>query len=277
MEPSLLSSVTQKPRAATNPNYDDSVAFNTFAQTRVFDTTVEPPALVSFDLPLRNKLAEKNMKLVPFVIDKFYGKVPDMQVVRNDLLQEGYIGLIESLPKFEPDMGYKFSTYATYWIKQQISKFLLRNKTAPGIPSHVRIIYNKLLKEAKSMDIKLKDLVDDEAAMENFGVSVKMTDNVKASMNTRSVVSINDSPGGNVMSSGGRPMSYEDILESEDDSVETVRDNKQLITAVAKALKCLTLRERNILLLRYNVITKPEPNPKTLMGGVSHGLELKVA
>jgi DNA-directed RNA polymerase sigma subunit (sigma70/sigma32) len=56
-------------------------------------------------------------------------------------------------------MGFKFSTYATYWIKQAISSFLVANKGAPSTPSHVRIAYNKLLKEAKKNDIGLKELV----------------------------------------------------------------------------------------------------------------------
>lgn len=249
-------------RASVNPNYDDSALFQEFSKTRVKD---EEGNILGFDVKLRNKLAEKNMRLVPFVIDKFYGKVPELQLVRPDLMQEGYIGLLESLPKFEPDMGFKFSTYATYWIKQQIGKFLLRNKTAPGIPSHVRIIYNKLLKESKKLEVNLKDLIENEAAMESFGVSVKMTDNVKASMNTRLVVSIHEPTKGKGMGSAGeKTFTLEDLLEAEGDTVEDTHDKQRLISAVARALGTLSYRERSILLLRYNVIEPSDVQAKDL-------------
>lgn len=265
-----MNTITNK--AQTNPMFEDDAAYMAYANSRVF--AEDGKTLVSSDEKLRNKLIERNLKLVPFVIDKEYGNLAELPGIKEDLIQEGNIGLIESLAKFEPSMGFKFSTYSYFWIRQQINKFLLNNKAAPHIPCHVRIAYNKLLKEAKKNNITLKELLEDKTAVELLGITDKMKVCVKASMDTRVVVSLNDpinkhglsgnrkstdgvSKGNFPMVSKSTPQGtteYGDVLESDIEPLDNTMDKLCVLNAVKNALVSLTKRERNILLLRYNII-----------------------
>jgi RNA polymerase sigma factor (sigma-70 family) len=241
----------------TNPAFEDNTIYYDFAKTRVFG---EEDEIISFDEKLRNKITNKNERLVSFVIDKFYSKVPDLHLIREDLVQEGYMGLMEAIPRFEPDMGFKFSTYATYWIKQAISSFLVANKGAPSTPSHVRIAYNKLLKEAKKNDIGLKELVAafSDSGHEELGISSKMVNNVKASMNTRYIVYL-DQPMKSSKGEPGETKTLGDTLESREPLPEVTMDKQRLICAVKESLMALNERQRLILLLRYNLIDSIPP------------------
>lgn len=233
-------------------NYNEDL-FQVFAQTRVKN---EEGEVISFDPKLRNKITDENKKLVTFVIDKFYGKIPNIQDVREDLNQEGLLGLMEAIPRFEPDMGFRFATYAIYWIKQAISSFLILNKGAPTTPSHVRIAYSNMLKAAKEKNVSLKDLVaafsDTGFANEEIVLTPKMVKNVAASMNTKYIDSLD------------QPLSYSedgtdtlgDTIEAPGIQADTSIDNQRLVAAVKKSLMKLNNRQRLILLLRFNLISE---------------------
>lgn len=242
---------TQQPSTArkTNAAYDQDEMFKEFAASRVKD---EEGNVISFDVKKRNALVEKNLKLVPFVVDKFYGRVPELKLVRNDVIQEGNIGLMEALPRFEPDMGFRFSTYGTYWIRQAISNYLLANKSSLTTPIHVRLAYNKLLKEAKQNEVSLKDLVASckQDGREDLGISQKMGNNIMASMNARYVLSLSQP----VSATGDQTIG--DGIEDTAPNPEDVFDKQRLIEATKQSLLRLNRRQQLILLLRYNLISE---------------------
>lgn len=233
-------------------NYNEDL-FQTFAQTRVKN---EEGEVVSFDAKLRNKITDENKKLVTFVIDKFYGKIPNIQEVREDLNQEGLLGLMEAIPRFEPDMGFRFATYAIYWIKQAISSFLIVNKGAPTTPSHVRMAYSKLLRAAKEKNVSLKDLVatfsDTGFSNDEVVLTPKMVKNVGASMNTKYIDSL-DQP---LSNSEDGTETLADTLEAPGIPADTKIDNQRLLAAVKQSLMKLNQRQRLILLLRFNLISE---------------------
>lgn len=86
----------------------------------------------SGDLEARNRLAEMNLRLAVNIAKRYTGRGLSME----DLVQEGNIGLIRATESFDPDMGFRFSTYATWWIRQNIQRALF-NSGAIRIPVHV--------------------------------------------------------------------------------------------------------------------------------------------
>ena len=76
-------------------------------------------------------------------------------VLFNDLVQEGYFGLIEASSRFDPNRGFKFCTYATWWIRQRISKAVADNSRAIRLPVHVHSAVNNMQRVKKNMESEL--------------------------------------------------------------------------------------------------------------------------
>jgi RNA polymerase sigma factor (sigma-70 family) len=226
--------------------------YKQFASSRVFEEIKEENKKIikSFDINLRNKLVQMNLKLVPYVVDKFFNKLPEISSIREDLINEGNIGLIESIPKFEPDMGFKFSTYGIYYIKQKIYNFLDDNSKTPTIPTHIKTKMSKILEQNPKMSIE--DFSNNEELMkENFHLTDKMFQTVKFSFEKKSSISIeeifdqkNDNPHNkikNLLSLNGEEKLQQAIFRDE------------ILKIVKKSVNELDPRLKNILLLRYNI------------------------
>lgn len=244
--------------------------YEQFANSRVRD---EEGTVVSYDIEMRNELAERNLKLIPFVIERFFRKVPQLATIREDLMQEGYLGLLDALPKFEPDMGFKFSTYSTYWIRQQIGHTLL-NMTNGGahIPTSIKVLLIKLQKEAKKMNLSFDDYLlgkeafDLVASLPDGGVSADSTrrklENVLAASQASHTASL-DGPltfGTDFKAFGpDTEKAFVDLIADEtQDNNETSPDKVTVVSAVKEAVETLlSTKEKNVLFLRYGITNKP--------------------
>lgn len=227
---------------------EDSKLFITYATTRVLD---EKGKLVNQDKNLRNILANRNCKLVTYVVNKFYNKKMEHKQIREDLLQEGSFGLISAVEKFNPHLGFKFSTYATWWIRHAINNYLLSQDPQVHVPSHIRTAQNKVLKAMKEKNMSFQDLVEENAS--ELGVSEKMLGSINSSLKSKWISSLEET----VARTGddNRKITLKDLLVDEDEaSNESVIDYKTLVGFVKQGLMKLTERERNIILLRYDVI-----------------------
>jgi RNA polymerase nonessential primary-like sigma factor len=84
--------------------------FNRYQQSKVISE--ETGKILKSDLKLRNEIAERNARLVSFVVNRLFNKSPRHKDLREDLIQEGHLGLYKAIDGFKPELGFKFSTYA---------------------------------------------------------------------------------------------------------------------------------------------------------------------
>ena len=195
------------------------------------------------DKRARQRLIEKNLRLVVSVAKKYRG----MGLPFEDLIQEGNIGLMKAVEKFDSDRGWRFSTYATWWVRQAVQRAVADKGRTIRVPVHMGDKIRKMARAYNEISAEMEREPTDEEVAERLGWTAEQVRGVKGAM--PDATSLNQT-----LSSDGDSSEIGELIEDERASeVAGTVIGEMEIDWLAEAVEKLPERHRNVLIKRYGL------------------------
>lgn len=213
------------------------------------------------DVAARNKMIESNLRLAISIAKKHQKSGSSME----DLIQESNVGLLKAVDRFDWRRGFKFSTYASWWIKQAVRRYVTDSVSDIRIPSHMASLAYKVNTLIKEYEDDMGQRPTNTEIADILNVSTELVEEITMGYNMRNLISI-DAQIGDEQS--GKKIA-DVIVDEHIESPDVKLDKHKITEAIKRSFANLSQREEQVLRLRFGIadVANPDDYPDTLQVG----------